>query len=120
MLSPSPLPLALFDSTGRHLWNQYPPLMVDGQLTEAHAACVAARPAQLLLSGPSCHAPLEQLGLVWVAPAGPNPLILHPEALPYLVHALDAGMSVQLHAETPEAISSTCAVVSPLLGGGHA
>ena len=112
---------ALYDASGCHLGGIYSPLMVDGKLTETHAGCLATRPAERLIwYGALCSAPTEHLALVWMAPVGVNPLVVSPAVLPYLVQALDAGTSVQLHASSEEAINATCAALSPLLGGGHA
>jgi hypothetical protein len=112
----------LYDgTTGRHLGGIYPPLLADGALTETYAGCTSTRPAQLLIYRAAvCPAPAQSLALVWMAPAGSNPLAVSPAVLPYLVQALDAGASVKLHASSDEAIIATIAAVEPMLGGWHA
>ena len=113
--------VGLYDYTGRHLGGVYDPLMVDGQLTLAHAACLAGRPANRLIWSPSkCTEPERWFSLVFMAPSGQNPLTIAPMATAYLVQALDAGTSVQIHAETEDAIDAVCSYVNPWLGGGHA
>ena len=112
---------ALFDATGRHLGDVYDPIMVDGELTPAHAQSLATRPAhRLLFNPPVCAEPFDRLGLVWMAPPGANPLAVSPAVLPRLVQTLDAGESISVHAETEDAIDAVCSYVNPWLGGGHA
>ena len=112
---------ALFDADGEHLGGVYDPIMVDGELTPAHAHNLATRPAhRLLWNPPVCAEPFDRLGLVWMAPPGANPLAVSPTVLPRLVQALDAGESISIHAETEDAIDAVCSYVNPWLGGGHA
>ena len=94
--------------------------MVDGEVTKAYIDCLSLRPATRLVCGPTCDEPLRDLGLVWMMPAEPELLAVWPDMLPHLVHALDAGTSISLHAEGEDSINAVCAAVSPLLGGGHA
>ncbi len=111
---------ALFTADGDHLGGVYAPIMVDGNLTPAHAQNLATRPAcRLLWNPPVCAEPFDRLGLVWMA-SGANPLAVSPAVLPRLVQVLDAGESISVHAETEDAIDAICAGVAPLLGGGHA
>ncbi len=52
-------------------------------------------------------------------PAEPNLLAIWPDMLPRLVHAIDGGLSVSLHAVAEDSINAVCAAMSPFLGGGH-
>ncbi len=119
-----PLYEALFDGvTGQHFGGIYDPLLSSGELTKAHADIISTRPANRLVwrDDATCPDPAGALALVWMAPhVGGNPLAFSPGVLPFLVQALDAGASVQLHATTTDAIADICATVAPLLGGGHA
>ena len=111
----------LYDATGRHLGGIYPPLMVNSVLTDAYARSVATRPAEnLFWSLVSCDDPLQRLELVWMMPPGANPLLGCPNVMGILIQALDAGGSVQLYAETYEAINATYDQLRPFVGGGHA
>lgn len=109
----------LFDGAGLHLGGVYPPLVADNVLTSAHARCVSTRPAQLLIHGPACDAPGERIGLVWMMPADRDAFMAAMEVAPWLVYALDAGWSVQVHAADDQAIADAWMVVSAMTGGGH-
>ena len=120
-----PLPAkfeALYNAAGQHVGGIYPPIMVDGALTEAHAGCLSTRPAARLLYYPTaCPEPAGSLGLVWMCPGtAENPLAVSPAVLRYLVYVLDAGASVQVHAASEAAIDATMRQLNPLVGGGHA
>ena len=110
----------LFDSAGLHLGGVYPPLVVDNVLTSAHARCVSTRPAQLLIHGPACDAPRQRIGLVWMMPADRDAFMAAMQVAPWLVYALDAGWSVQVHAASEAAIAEAWMVMSAMTGGGHA
>ena len=108
----------LYDGTGRHLAGIHPPIMVNSVLTPVYAAKTAARPASRHVCGPAGPAPT--LGLVWMMPVAPNPLALSPQTLARIVHTLDHGQSVMLHADTQEALDTVGHWIGLMLGGGHA
>ncbi len=95
----------LFDGAGQHLGGIYPPLAIDNVLTAVHDECLATRPVQLLVHGPECEFPRQQIGLVWMMPLHTDPLMAALNVAPWLVYALDAGMSVQVHASSDQAIA---------------
>ncbi len=108
----------LYNGAGQHLGGVFPPLMVGQVLTDHHRAMVADRPNQLVLGGgPNPH---SCLGLVWMAPIPFNPLLLSSYVLGSIVHALDAGQAVLIHADCEAAIQTTVDQVAPMVGGGHA
>ena len=110
----------IYDGSGAHVGGAYEPLIVDGRITDAYSDCLSQRPAARLICGPTCDEPLRDLALVWMMPAEPELLTVWSVMLPDLVHALDTGASVSLHAATEDSINAVCAAVTPLLGGGHA
>lgn len=119
-----PVPAELehfYDGQGRHLGGYYPALLAgnDCQLTNAHRALVANHPAGRVIANPLASGPGE-LGLVWFVPYGRNPLVSTSGAFGYVVHALDAGQCVMLHAQDDATIDGICATVTAMLGGGHA
>ena len=116
---------ALYDAAGRHLGGVYSPLMVDGVLTQEHAGCLSTRPVQLLIYqvGVCPDPPAARLGFVCMMPTIPeesHPFELSPAVLPYLVQALDAGYSVQLHATRWSEIQAVAQGVMLWIGGWHA
>ena len=119
-LTPNLATEQLFDGAGLHLGGAYPPLVVDNVLTSTHAQCVSTRPAQLLIHGPSCDAPRQRIGLVWMMPTDRDAFMAAMELAPWLVYALDAGWSVQVHAANEAAIAEAWMVMSGMAGGGHA
>ena len=110
----------IYDGSGAHLGGVYEPLIVNGRVTDAYTDCLSVRPAARLVCGPTCDEPLRDLGLVWMMPAEPELLAVWPALLPHLVHALDTGASISLHAVGEDSINAVCDAMSPLLGGGHA
>ena len=116
---------ALYDAAGRHLGGVYSPLMVDGALTAEHAGCLSTRPVQLLIYqvGVCLDSPTSHLAFVWMMPTlpdGSHPFGHSPAVLPYLVHALDAGYSVMLHAARLADIEAVKVGVMLWIGGGRA
>ena len=108
----------LYDGNGRHLAGIYPPLLANSALTPAYAVQTAARPASRHICGPDGPAPT--LGLVWMVPVPPNPLVLSPQTWGRIVHTLDHGQSVMLHADSQEALDTVGNWIGLMLGGGHA
>ena len=114
---------AIYDANGLHLGGIYNPIADGGQLNAAYAACVASRPAHILLWHQDlCAEPLVQFGITWMMPAlpfSPTAADLPADVLGYLVLALDQGRSVALHAAQVRDIDLVRSVVSPWLGGSR-
>ena len=102
MLMTSPDLEELYDGTDRHLASIHPPIMVNSVLTPACAAKTAVRPASRHIYGPAGPAPA--LGLLWMIPVPSNPLALMPQTWARIVHTLNHGQSVMLHADSQEAL----------------
>ena len=118
MLTVPPELEELYDGDGRHLGGVYPPLMVNRTLTPEYAIKTAARPVCRHVHG--LAGPAERLGLVWMLPVPSNPLSLSPQTWAALVHTLDQGQSVVMHADSNEALNAADYWISLVLGGGHA
>ena len=107
----------LYDGDGHHLAGIYPPLMVNSALTPAYDVQKAVRPASSHIHGLAGPAPT--LGLVWMMPVPPNPLVLSPQTWGRIVHTLDHGQSVMMHADSQEALDTVGHWIGLMLGGGH-
>ena len=53
-------------------------------------------------------------------PVPSNPLALMPQTWAKIVHTLDHGQSVMLHADSQEALDAAGHLIGLMLGGGHA
>ena len=111
----------LYDGTGRHHVDAYPPLMVENQLTADFAKEKALRPYASGLAIEPEHG--NNLALVWMAPLGLKlgvPSCNFRGVVGALVQAVDAGGGILVHADDAETAGFGTGVVLRFKGGGHA
>ena len=107
----------LYDGNGVHHAGLYPPLMIENQLTEAYNQEKALRPEASKVEKNDGSA----LALVWMIPVGLSPAgPVSSDMIGALVHAVDAGNAVVLHADQQETVAAMARLVSAFVGGGHA
>ena len=116
---PTPETEDLYDAAGRHLGGVHPPLLLGPDLTEAYCAKKLERPYHRIIWRGDDKVQLN-LGLVWMAPIPARPLLMTDYVRAALVHALDCGQSVVIHADNEDAIHSATWHVLIMTGGGHA
>ncbi len=105
----------LYDAEGVHVGGLYPPVMVNGVLTEAHAEFLATRNAFQLVSWDG--RPQRQLSFVLMLP---EDLHVSDDAIAMIVFAIDKGHSVMLHATDTASLYEFMGRLHKLIGGWHA